>query len=184
MDNPWESFDQARLIYRKAGAWTVQARTPPPAPIMFLGDLVLSVAKSESIKNAPRKPERPTPTATSWNAAPTCPAPWATRGAGTAPLPVDEDMLNLDNDERAKKSRTASPVREQAQAPAASAPTAMAARSSTHQNQQNESSARMDTMQSQILALMQQMAAMQHEASSRMDVLQAVVQRLVDATAP
>eukprot|EP00972_Heterocapsa_arctica_P006149 904635-Heterocapsa_arctica.AAC.1 len=60
----------------------------------------------------------------------------------------------------------------------------MAARSSTRQNQQHESSARVDTMQSQILALMQQMATMQHEANSRMDVLQAVVQRLVDATAP
>ena len=33
MDNPWENFEQAHLVYRQAGAWTVQVKSPLAASL-------------------------------------------------------------------------------------------------------------------------------------------------------
>ena len=185
MDNPWENFDQARLVYRKAGAWTVQVKSPPPSPIIFLGDLVLSAAKSESNRSTARKPTRPTPTATAWNAPPACPA---LREAARSPkvatrcgLDDDEDMDLKDesgkaaNPKEMKKARTASPIREAAPASSAvaapSAPSVAAASAGPEARPagQDEATARMEAMQAQMMAMMQQMMDMQN---ARMDAME------------
>jgi hypothetical protein len=138
---------------------------PPPALILFLGEVVLSVSKSEHSKGAIKKPVKPTPTVSRWNAPPVCPAP---RGAADD-LVLDEQatgdqagtgMQEANPPTEQPKPRSRSPRRQSA--PPAAAPSAAGA-----------ADGRIDALQNQVASLVQQMNTMQE-----------LLQRLVATNSP
>ena len=186
MEEPWIGFEHARMVYRRGAVWVVQVSSPPPALIIFLGDVVLALSKTENPKDTAVKPSRPKPTVSAWNAPPVCPPRREIPGNSmprTQGKSDDDEDMNGDGDtaknarEDRKKDdqpeevrRSRSPHR---QAPAASAASSRGPAPFVATDPRiDQLQAQMAEMQAQVVAMMQQMATMQGMLAQLMTAVQ------------
>ena len=179
MEEPWNGFEHARMVYRRGAVWVVQVSSPPPALIIFLGDVVLALSKTENPKDTAVKPSRPKPTVSAWNAPPVCPPRRVIPGNSmprTQEKCDDDEDMNGDGvtDKNAREDRKKDDQPEEvrrSRSPHRQAPAASAA-SSRGPAPVGVTDPRIDQCIAQVAAMMQQMATMQAMLTQLMAAVQ------------